>query len=512
MDRNRMLSGGSAALLPVAFAFSVLASAAAPASAQVAQGVPCRAAVPSNRLIAVGSCIRSAIDAADSMNEDGISYEEWTLQLQAGQTVQVDMEADPVLGAAAQAAGGAQFDTYLELRAPDGSVVAANDDRGDSLNSRIRHTARAAGAYVLRARPLLQAAGAYTLRVAAVRPPPAPTPLAAGRTEGVLTPASEESEQLPGFRVHRYSFDGAMGERVRIRLRSGARTKTMDLGDDRERVIASDQGAEEDLEILAVLPRSGRYVLRLNAGTVEQPTPFVLEFERRQDATAAQPRRIPVGTDVTGEIGLNSHAAADPLDEERQVLTEVFEIAVNPGDVITVTAESTAFDPVLDAGALSPIGFAAAMTNDDSSGTLNSLLVLRAERGGAVQLRVRPLGSGFGPFRLTTRSGRTEAAVAADANYTQLVFIQFAGSITRQEVRAANDLLRAAGWRVQGLSGERIATAAGLNEVRYSAQEDRAAAEALAAALTQARLGSAPVRARHVSIIRPGTLEAWISN
>ena len=91
------------------------------------------------------------------------------------------------------------------------------------------------------------------------------------------------------------------------------------------------------------------------------------------------------------------------------------------------------------------------------------------------------------------------------------VFIQFAGNIPRRQIVELNQALRQAGWNVQGASGERIATAAGLNEVRYSSEQDQAAAQALAATIAKAGIGNRPTSARQLDIIRPGTLEVWIS-
>lgn len=92
------------------------------------------------------------------------------------------------------------------------------------------------------------------------------------------------------------------------------------------------------------------------------------------------------------------------------------------------------------------------------------------------------------------------------------VFIQFAGRIIRSRIVSLNQGLRSAGWNVQGPSGERIATASGLNEVRYKLPEDAEAAKALAAALDASGIPGRTVQARQLDIIRTGTLEVWISN
>jgi hypothetical protein len=97
-------------------------------------------------------------------------------------------------------------------------------------------------------------------------------------------------------------------------------------------------------------------------------------------------------------------------------------------------------------------------------------------------------------------------------SYDQRIFIQFAGRIARDDVIAFNQSLRGAGWRVEGSSGERTANAVGFNEVRYSMPEDREAAEALKVAAMRSGLPGSPVKVQQVGIIKPGTLELWISN
>jgi hypothetical protein len=92
------------------------------------------------------------------------------------------------------------------------------------------------------------------------------------------------------------------------------------------------------------------------------------------------------------------------------------------------------------------------------------------------------------------------------------VFIHFAGLITRERIAELNQTLAGGGWRVQGRSGERLPSAQGLNEVRYSNPADRPAAEALAGEVTSSGLTGQPVQARQVDVIAPETFEVWISN
>lgn len=92
------------------------------------------------------------------------------------------------------------------------------------------------------------------------------------------------------------------------------------------------------------------------------------------------------------------------------------------------------------------------------------------------------------------------------------VYIQFAGLITRESVTKLNASLRRGGWQVEGSSGERIGSAAGLNEVRYSPEDSADAARALAEAVSATGISSGPLSIRPMAAVPRGTMELWISN
>ena len=87
-----------------------------------------------------------------------------------------------------------------------------------------------------------------------------------------------------------------------------------------------------------------------------------------------------------------------------------------------------------------------------------------------------------------------ETASALQPQRTGPVFIQFAGAIARDDMSRAARALQEAGWRVEGASrrGERIGTAAGLNEVRYFHAEDSQDAELLAREFAEKPAGCRP--------------------
>lgn len=96
------------------------------------------------------------------------------------------------------------------------------------------------------------------------------------------------------------------------------------------------------------------------------------------------------------------------------------------------------------------------------------------------------------------------------------VFIQFAG-YKRGWVVGVAEKLAAAGWHIEGgdRGGERIAAAAGLNEVRYFNPADAERAAALAEAVTAAAPGTVAtvvdLSASKYGQGQPGLLEVWIS-
>jgi hypothetical protein len=107
----------------------------------------------------------------------------------------------------------------------------------------------------------------------------------------------------------------------------------------------------------------------------------------------------------------------------------------------------------------------------------------------------------------------------APARHAGAVYVHFAGAIDRADVRAATNRLAQLGWQVQDRErgGERIGTAAGLNEVRYFHEEDKAAAEALARAYGTLApwVDGQSLKIRDLSRsgakARPGLLEVWTS-
>jgi hypothetical protein len=369
------------------------------------------------REVRVGSCVVSAIGEGDEVNEDGIRYEDWRLPLAAGERVEIDLDsiAPPRPPSAPRPPSRVPepvsrgFDTFLELRR-DGAVVDSNDDRPGSYNSRIEFTAPAAGDYVVRARPLFAGSGGYVLSVRRLEPQRLPllTPLVEGRN-----PVSPPIAGGASLQARRFTFDGRAGERVRVALRRQGFGDQLRLAIEGE-VLGAAGELDPALTLSAVLPRDGRYlVLALVHAAGAARGPSELSFERFPPVPPRPPTAIRPGETMEGELGLQSPAEPDAAGAF--ALAEQYALDVAGGEVLTVTLESEAFDPVLAAGTLSPLGFASAASDDDGGGGVNSRLVLRPSRPGSLVLRVEALGRGMGRFRLRVVHGETAPPAAPAA-------------------------------------------------------------------------------------------------
>lgn len=113
---------------------------------------------PSRSPITAGRLESSELDVGDAILDDGIAYEEWIYQGEAGERLSIRMASDA-------------FDAYLLVGRMDADgffqEIASNDDApDDGLNSLLELTLPGDGEFVIRARSLgAGVTGSYTLEV-----------------------------------------------------------------------------------------------------------------------------------------------------------------------------------------------------------------------------------------------------------------------------------------------------------------------------------------------------------
>jgi hypothetical protein len=207
------------------------------------------------------------LTAETPVDDNGIAYDLWTFQAQAGQRLQIAMSARNDSG----------LDTYLVLgRMSDGEFqqVDSNDDRGDgTFNSLLRFSPAESGEYMIQARSFGQGQyGDYELMVQS-------TPFVVGPRVQIARNANAwmrhgELTSDPGGDHVDFEFQAARGKRYSVRAISNDFAPVVDVG------LMGRQGATEvdfydgptsQRESNAVEFRAenrGRYILRVSASAL----------------------------------------------------------------------------------------------------------------------------------------------------------------------------------------------------------------------------------------------------
>ncbi len=387
--------GGSASI--VAAGLLIASPAAVAASGAALQGQP-PAAV---RDLRIGEAVEGELQPGEPSQR---RYDDYRLTLGDGEAVQIDLESGV-------------FDAYLELLRPgENEPIDSNDDNGESLNSRLIFTATRGGPYIVRAGRLYSGAGRYRLAVTRIASAPPPVRLVPG--QGARGAFDGNSPIVPGadrgrYRYALYDFEAAPGDRVRIDMMSSALDSRLELLGPNGAVIASEDrggGNPRDARLLAVIGTPGPHLVRASAAGSE-PGDFTIELRRGPAVAPGPARSLAPGAAVTE--GFDFDAPGESIDERPNQLSYFYRdyvLQVRPGETLTLDLESRDFDPYLEVGVMSPLGFAAARRDDDSGDGLNARLVLRPAGEGPVQVRARTLRPGTGCYTLRVTRGEPPPA------------------------------------------------------------------------------------------------------
>lgn len=179
----------------------------------------------------------------------------WRLFLNAGDTITVAVEAR-----------SATFDPAVEVLAPDGTVIASDDNSGGGRNPALNDvTVPEGGAYHVRVTgSQAQSSGVYTVvwRYLSV----APTPTSLPGTVRIMS----VTDEMPPERVYRtFPFQGELGQRVEIQIIAKDETgldmvAALIAPDGTEIALDDDSGGNLNPLIRAELPMTGTYQVRVN--------------------------------------------------------------------------------------------------------------------------------------------------------------------------------------------------------------------------------------------------------
>ena len=339
--------------------------------------------------IALESSVNGNLSATDQRNEDRQAYmDTYQINLPEGQAVDVRLSSE-------------EFDTYLSLGIQNGTSYeeyASNDDSGGTLNSRIRFTAPAAGTYTIQASSFgSDTMGSYNLAVSptVIVPPPVPRALTLGQSlSGSVSPSGPTREDT-GQPYDLFTFEANAGQIVVFTMNSPDFDSYLEVGQNMEwgfEPLYSDDDSGGDLNSRMVyrFTDAGTYTLRAMGLSESSTGNFTVAAEAYPQPAEPRPTTLRMNRIMRGAL------------EEGEVVNanmqfyDVYSIRVREGQEVRISMRSDTLDSYLEAGMLTPAGWAVAASDDDSGGGntgLDAQLNFTAQTSGTLIVRAMGLSA-----------------------------------------------------------------------------------------------------------------------
>ncbi|EGF94307.1 Bacterial pre-peptidase C-terminal domain [Brevundimonas diminuta] len=335
----------------------------------------------------LGDDIRGRLEDGDARTRgsDGYRYDDYRVNLRAGQRLEAQMTSD-------------DFDAYLEVYA-EGSLrqsLASDDDSAGDLNARLRFTAPEAGVYIVRARTFSGIeTGDYQLSLKERAAPRMPRPgrIAVGRDEtGSLGANSAEDDD--GKRYDAYAFRTSAGERVKIDLESDDFDSFLRVG----RIVNGafvqmaendDGGSSLNARLVFTAPQAGEYLIRVTSYNGSAEGDYRLSMEQGPPAPTAAP--VTIGEETWGRLN------SDSATSDSGAPADLYRFSGRAGQRVAITMKADGFDTYLE---LFDANHNSLATDDDSAGDLNARLTHTLAEDGDYLIEARAFSSGEGPYTL----------------------------------------------------------------------------------------------------------------
>jgi len=336
------------------------------------QPTPEPAATP----IRLGQTLEGALDDKDAEGDDGV-FDAYRFEAAAGERVELAMNAD-------------DLDSLLRVGVVRNGVFveqAMNDDGADGLNSRLIFTADEAGTYVIHATSYAgRGRGAYSLSMSEGPAPIRATPITIGdRVRGELT--ADTARNANDRPADAYRFSGREGQRVRIDMSSRNFDSYLELFDNNQQSLATDDDGGPtglDSRLLFTLPQTGDYVIEAR-GYADATGGYTLEIKEVQPDSP--PRTIAFGATLEGEIGEN-----DSTDTGGRSF-DAYRFSATAGQRVRAIMRSGDFDSLLQLSSAEG-DFEAIASDDDGLGEgLDSRLDFTIKEDGDYIIRAMPYAS-----------------------------------------------------------------------------------------------------------------------
>ena len=337
----------------------------------------------------IGAEVRGRLEEGDARTrgDDAYRYDDYRVQLRAGQRLQAELRSS-------------DFDAFLAIYAEgrtSGEPLATDDDgAGSGMNARLRFTPESDGAYIVRARAYSGlASGAYTLALSERVLPRQPRPgriSVGGDVSGRLTSGDAEDEDGKTFDA--YAFRASAGERVAVLLESEDFDALVRIG----RMVGgafvqsaqNDDGAGKGLNsyLIFTAPQAGEYVIQATSVGGDAEGDYRLSLE--QGPAAPSSRGIAVGEEVSGRLD------EDSAQSDSGSPADLYRFTGRAGQRVAISMKAD-FDTYLE---LFDINRNSLATDDDSGGDLNARLTFVLPDDGDYLIEARGFSDATGSYDL----------------------------------------------------------------------------------------------------------------
>ncbi len=373
---------------------------------------------PGTRMDGGGAITPGALISAAILQQNEV--DRYTFHGEAGQAVTIDMEAGP----------DGSLDSYLVLRASDGSLLIEDDDSGTGLNSRIaNYVLPETGDYTIEAHGYsMRSTGGYSLRFLIGTPVPAsPTPVSTvtpvpGGGQIALGETHTGEIGVPG-ESENWTFQGRRGDIVTIDLRAAGRgflDPYLELiGPDGRSLFVDDDGGSGTNARIAnyVLPEDGRYTIRASGwSTSTGGYELTLAAGQPPTPTPAPPTPGPTPTPYERTIRLGQVVEGHALPNSAG---DRYILQVEDSLVLEVLLEALGGSRSLYMELALPDGSIQSLVDFENAAPVVFLPVVTLRESGSYVLRVQNYGDAPVDYTLSLRVSELANSAGGEIDYDQ---------------------------------------------------------------------------------------------